>query len=55
VYEPCLAVAAAVAPRRWDVAVEYIPEDDGVDPPMPESPKEEEEQEEGGEQHEKQD
>lgn len=27
---------------RWDIAVEYVPEDDGVDPPMPESPKEEE-------------
>jgi hypothetical protein len=28
---------------RWDIAVEYVPEDDGVDPPMPESPKEQQE------------
>jgi len=26
---------------RWDVAVEYVPEDDGVDPPLPESPQQE--------------
>jgi hypothetical protein len=31
---------------RWDVAVEYIPEDDGVDPPMPESPRGDEQSEE---------
>lgn len=29
---------------RWDVCVEFVPEDDGEDPPMPESPKDEEQQ-----------
>ncbi|WIA40768.1 hypothetical protein OEZ86_004448 [Tetradesmus obliquus] len=31
-------VSAAAPGSRWDLAMEYVPEDDGVDPPMPESP-----------------
>ncbi|KAF6252117.1 Oxoglutarate and iron-dependent oxygenase degradation C-term-domain-containing protein [Scenedesmus sp. NREL 46B-D3] len=31
-------VSAAAPGSRWDIAMEYVPEDDGVDPPMPESP-----------------
>jgi hypothetical protein len=36
-------------PCRWDVCVEYVPEDDGVDPPMPESPNGGDEQQQRGE------
>ncbi|KAF8057154.1 Ogd [Scenedesmus sp. PABB004] len=31
-------VSAAAPGSRWDVAMEYVPEDDGVDPPLPDSP-----------------
>eukprot|EP00775_Hariotina_reticulata_P007349 gene7349-7560_t len=29
-------ISAAAPGSRWDVAMEYVPEDDGIDPPMPE-------------------
>lgn len=33
-----ILMACVFAASRWDLAMEYVPEDDGVDPPMPESP-----------------
>jgi hypothetical protein len=35
---------------RWDIAMEFVPEDDGIDPPMPEEQEREgQEQEASGE------